>query len=166
MITNHSYPSDKCTFELLSAYLDGEVTAEQREQVKALLAEDTEIQALYNRLLILREEIYNLPIPPSEYTAQQLSSAVFQQIDKQKKQKRFWLLGGGAIAAVLIASISSIMNDQPLWQMANNNKPSSENSEDLVIALNEPVIELPVKNENLAIPLDNPLLETIKNPQE
>jgi anti-sigma factor RsiW len=166
MITNHSYPSDKCTFELLSAYLDGEVTAEQREQVKALLAEDTEIQALYNRLLILREEIYNLPTPPSEYTAQQLSSAVFQQIDKQKKQKHVWLFGGGAIAAVLIASISSIMNDQPLWQMANNNKPSSENSEGLVIALNEPVIELPVKNENLAIPLDNPLFETIKNPQE
>ena len=162
MITNHSYPPDKCTFELLSAYLDGEVTSEQRLQVQALLAQDPEIQALYRRLLVLREEIYKLPTPASEYTPQQLSSAVFNKIDQQKKQRRFWLWSGGAIAAVLLAAIGSIMNERPLLQLAQNNKLASD-SEDLVIALNEPIIELPAENESLAIPLDNSLLEAIGN---
>ena len=31
MMSNHSYPPDKCTFELLSAYLDGEVTAGEQK---------------------------------------------------------------------------------------------------------------------------------------
>ena len=166
MITNHSYPPDKCTFELLSAYLDGEVTSEQRLQVQALLNQDPEIKALYKRLLVLREEIYNLPIPDSEYTPQQLSSAVFEKIDKQKKQRRFWLWGGGAIAAVLVATLGSIMNERtPLLQMAQDNKLFPDN-ESLIIALNEPIIELPTENESLAIPLDNSLLEIIENNNE
>ena len=166
MITNHSYPPDKCTFELLSAYLDGEVTSEQRLQVQALLSQDPEIKALYKRLLVLREEIYNLPIPDSEYTPQQLSSAVFEKIDKQKKQRRFWLWGGGAIAAVLVAALGSIMNERtPLLQMAQDNKLFPDN-ESLIIALNEPIIELPTENESLAIPLDNSLLEIIENNNE
>ena len=62
MITNHSYPPDKCTFELLSAYLDGEVTSEQRQQVQELLKQDPETKALYQRLLALREGFQNLPV--------------------------------------------------------------------------------------------------------
>lgn len=45
------------TFERLSAYLDGEVTAAERQQVEAWLATDSEAQRLYQRLLNLRQQI-------------------------------------------------------------------------------------------------------------
>jgi predicted anti-sigma-YlaC factor YlaD len=181
MITNHSYPSDKCTFELLSAYLDGEVTCEERKKVQALLAQDPDTQVLYQRLLNLRQEIYNLPTPIAEYTPQQLSSAVFGKIDRQKKKRR-WLWSGSAIAAIIVTSFIGILNNNKtvFLQIAQNNQSINSNlqdnnlalqtqsratpntSEKLIIALNEPIIELP-KTEPLAIPINNPLIETIKN---
>jgi anti-sigma factor RsiW len=169
MITNHSYPSDKCTFELLSAYLDGEVTSKQRQQVQNLLATDPETQLLYKRLLNLRKGISNLPTPTSEYTPQQLSSAVFGEIDRRKKKRRIWLWGGGAIAAVVLTALGGIMNQNrtALLQIAQQ-KPSVSNNESLIIALNEPIIELPSESatESLAIPLDNSLMDIIGNHKE
>ena len=164
MVTNHSYPSDKCTFELLSAYLDGEVTSEQRQQVQELLAKDEEIKALYRRLLNLREGFSNLPTPASEYTSQQLSAQVFAKIDQRKKKRRAWLLGGGAIAATVITAVGGIMNQNrtALLQMAQEN-PSAPENESLIIALNEPIIELPTATESLEIPLDNSLMESIQH---
>lgn len=164
-MSNHSYPPDKCTFELLSAYLDGEVTAQQRQEIQELLSKDTEIQNLYNRLLYLRQELNNLPTPPSPCTAQQLSEAVFARVDRTQKQRKMFLWGSGAIAAVILAAISGIFTPQrtPLLQMAQNND-SKSNDEALIIALNEPLIEMPrVKEENLMIPLDHSLLEIQHN---
>lgn len=42
-------------FELLSAYLDGELTAAERRQVEELLANDQAVKCLYVRLLKLRQ---------------------------------------------------------------------------------------------------------------
>jgi anti-sigma factor RsiW len=166
MMSNHSYPPDKCTFELLSAYLDGEVTAEQRKQVQELLSNDLSIQSLYGRLLYLRQEINNLPTPQPEYSAKELSEAVFAKVDRQKKERKIWLWGGGAIAALLLTTVGSMLNDNrtPLLQMAQENQPTSEN-ESLIIALNEPLIEIPVKTngETLMIPLDHSLMDVIDN---
>lgn len=172
MTTNHSYPNDKCTFELLSAYLDGEVTSEQRQQVQELLNQDLQTQALYKRLLNLRNSFENLPNPVPECSSQQLSTAVFAKIDR-RKQKRRLLWGGGTIAAVLVTAFGAIVNqDQnPVLQIAQENN-SPNNTENLVIALNEPIIKLPPttstiqETENLVIPLDNSLMETIKNEAE
>lgn len=166
MMTNHSHPPDKCTFELLSAYLDGEVTAEQRQEVQQLLSHDPEIQGLYRRLLYLRQEINNLPTPQSEYSSKELSEAVFAKVDQQNQQRKIWLWGGGTIAAVLLTAIGSIFNDNrmPLMQMAQQNKPTS-NNESLIIALNEPLIEIEpntTKEEDLMIPLDHSLMEVIE----
>lgn len=159
MLNNHSYPSDKCTFELLSAYLDGEVTAQQRQEVQTLLAENPSAQQLYQRLLILRQEIQNLPTPQSQYTAADLSQSVFARVDRENHQKRKrWLWGGSAIAALVVATVGSIFSDSnsPTWQMAQQN-------EHLVIALNEPLIQLPPDNQNsqesLMIPLSESLVD-------
>ena len=165
-MTNHSYPPDKCTFELLSAYLDGEVTAEQRKEVQELLSNSEEIQGLYTRLLYLRQEINSLPTPQPEYSAKQLSDAVFAKVDQQNKQRKIWLWGGGAMAAVLLTAVGSLMNENrtPLLQMAQENS-STSNKESLVIALNEPIIEMPVENnqETLMIPLDHSLIDLCEN---
>jgi hypothetical protein len=50
-------------FELLSAYLDGEVSPEERRLVTTWLADDPETQCLYQRLLHLRlERRYRNPV--------------------------------------------------------------------------------------------------------
>lgn len=161
MMTNHSYPPDKCTFELLSAYLDGEVTAKQREEVQNLLSSDPEIQKLYSRLLNLREELNNLPIPSPSYTSQQLSESVFARVDQERKKRKMYLWGGGAIATVAVTTILGIFNGgnrSPLWQMAQQNN-STTTEEALVIALHEPIISLNNTSEGLMIPLDHSVID-------
>ncbi|MBF2056740.1 MAG: zf-HC2 domain-containing protein [Cyanobacterium sp. T60_A2020_053] len=156
-MSNHPYPTDKCTFELLSAYLDGEVTPHQRQEVQDLLDNDPEIQLLYRRLLNLRQEINNLPIPQPEYTPRQISQGVFAKIDQQRKQRQRFLLGGGALVVATVATISGLLGgNRQWWQMAQDS-PSDDGN--LVIALNEPLIDLPVVEESLNISLDQPLLD-------
>ncbi len=43
-------------FELLNAYLDGEVTAAQRQQIDNWLTTDSQVQCLYARALKLRQK--------------------------------------------------------------------------------------------------------------
>jgi len=165
MMTNHSYPPDKCTFELLSAYLDGEVTAQQRQEVQELLANDPEIQSLYKRLLYLRDEFQNLPTPQPQYTPQQLSSKVFAKVDQENRRRKTYLWGGVAIATVVVATIGEVLNGNrtPLLQMANQDNLHNK-EENLVIALNEPVISIPSEtNESLMIPLDQSLMDVINS---
>ncbi|MFM8202724.1 MAG: anti-sigma factor family protein, partial [Dolichospermum sp.] len=47
-------------FELLSAYLDGEVTATERRQVEQWLSTDASVKCLYKRLLNLRQGLQNI----------------------------------------------------------------------------------------------------------
>lgn len=157
MITNHSYPPDKCTFELLSAYLDGEVTAQQRQEVEKLLAEDEQIRALYRRLLYLRDEFQNLPAPPPSCPPQQLAAKVFARVDEENRKRRLFL-GGGAIAAVVLAAFAGILGENRSFIP----KMAQKQEEELKIALNEPVVELPARRESLMIPLDRPLLDSLR----
>ena len=48
-------------FELVSAYLDGEVTPAERLLVANWLAHDPEVQRLYRRLLLLRQAFRTMP---------------------------------------------------------------------------------------------------------
>src|SRR5690242_3794682 len=48
--------------ELLSAYLDGEVTADERARVEAWLAGSAELRQLRDELLAMRSELQALPI--------------------------------------------------------------------------------------------------------
>ncbi|MEL6937090.1 MAG: zf-HC2 domain-containing protein [Cyanobacteria bacterium J06607_17] len=54
--------SEEERFELLSAYLDDEVTAEERRQVAQWLMDDPHTLQMYRRLLMLRQAIRTAPI--------------------------------------------------------------------------------------------------------
>lgn len=126
-------------FELLSAYLDGEVTANERRQVEEWLDKDAETQRLYARLLNLRSNFQSLPVPstqPVEQTIQQ----VFGKIEKRRRHRSVaW--GGAAIAAMVVAALSSVVPGRQVWQMANVNDSAA--NEPLYVALNTPVVEIP-----------------------
>lgn len=130
-------------FELLSAYLDGEISASDRKQVQEWLEEDPTAQRLYARLLKLRQSFQSLPDPTLEQTPENLSRMVFEKIDRSKRRK-VWVWSGSAIAAVVIGTITSVLtgNDSLVPKVAQSpvQKP---NSEALMIALNKPIVAIP-----------------------
>jgi ferric-dicitrate binding protein FerR (iron transport regulator) len=134
-------------FELLSAYLDGEVTLAERKQVQQWLDSDPQVQKLYTRLLRLRQDFDHLPIPAATPSTTQLSEQVFQSIDAQKRSRKRVFFGGAAIAAVVIGAFSSLFlgHNLPIYQFAERDllTPIEEDSEPLAIALNRPIVKIP-----------------------
>lgn len=129
-------------FELLSAYLDGEVSAGERRQIEQWLATDPQVQSLYKRLLKLRQVIRTMPVPASNRPVEETVTQVFKRLSRRPKQAIVW--GGAAIAATLVAAFSGVLGGGNSWspQMAQSIKPTTD-SEPLTIALNQPIIEIP-----------------------
>ncbi|AFY36148.1 anti-sigma factor [Calothrix sp. PCC 7507] len=137
-------------FELLSAYLDGEVTAAERKQIEAWLTNDASVQCLYARLLKLRQGLQTLPVPteqPIETTVQQVLSRL------HRRTQLAWVLGGAAVAACVIGSVTGIIpsgNSGTLQLAQQRLEPRQTTPETpaipvspLMVALNNPVIEIP-----------------------
>jgi hypothetical protein len=139
-------------FELLSAYLDGEVTALERKQVEEWLANDPTVQRLHSRLLKLRHGLQTMPVPTASQPTEQLVSQVLTRLDRKPKSL-VW--GGAAIAALVVgAVVSSLFSESqtPMPQLAKGSQ--------------QPAIESPqaISNETLLVALDKPLVEIPKTP--
>jgi anti-sigma-K factor RskA len=131
-------------FELLSAYLDGEVTAAERARVQQLLATDADMQRLHDRLLKLRQGLQKLPVPPAETTPHQTAQQVFSRLDRRRTRRTvFW--GGAAIAAVFVSAFSGILpgTRSLVPEFAIGFKPDVVPEPPLMISLNQPVIDIP-----------------------
>jgi anti-sigma factor RsiW len=129
-------------FELLSAFIDGEVTAAERRQVQELLATDPQMQRLHSRLIKLRQGVQKLPVPAPESTAQETAQQVFSQIDHRRTRRTF-VWGGAAVAAVVVSALSGIFpgSQSLVPQLAQSTKQEAA-PEPLMIAVNRPVIEI------------------------
>lgn len=127
-------------FELLSAYLDGEVTATERRQVEDWLANEPEVKRLYMRLLQLRQGLRMLPVPPTEQPVEQTIEKVFGRLNRRHYRAMAW--GGAAIAALFVSALSSVLPSREFLQIATTPKPAAP-AETLKIALNAPLVEIP-----------------------
>ncbi|MEX0269988.1 anti-sigma factor [Leptolyngbyaceae cyanobacterium UHCC 1019] len=135
-------------FEMLSAYMDGEVTADERRTVEEWLANDPTVQKLHTRLLRLRQTFQAMPVPSTDEKAvQQTVDAVLARIDRRPRFSVIW--GGVALAAVAVGAIStSLMGDRsPFFQMAQSSRDPAQTQtaakpEPLLIALDEPLIAI------------------------
>ncbi|MDJ0632954.1 MAG: hypothetical protein QNJ34_07165 [Xenococcaceae cyanobacterium MO_188.B29] len=134
-------------FELLSAYLDGEVNAEERQQVQYWLDNDPEIKQQYLQLSQLHHGIRNIPAPEKPISAQQLSKQVFRSVDRNQRQRKVVLWGGGAIAALVVATISNLFtgsSNVPVFRLAESAEQEKASQPiTLAIAVNEPAIKIP-----------------------
>lgn len=136
-------------FELLSAYLDGEVTAAERRQVEQWLDNDPVMQKLHDRLLSLRQGMQCLataPVPMSnpEATVQQ----VMQRLER--RPRRLAAVGGlTTVAAVFLGAVMAPMLRVSTPQYAEVPVPAPE-SAGLMIALDSPVVEIPHVNKSIA----------------
>ena len=130
-------------FELLSAYLDGEATAAERKQVQHWLDNDPTTKKLYHRLLKLRHGLQTVPIP-QEQSVEELQKQVFAA-QTRRHFKRLGILGGGAIAAAVIGAVSVILpgSQSPIPQIASSFDNTTNDAQPLMIAINEPAIEIP-----------------------
>ena len=141
-------PRDR--FELLSAYLDGEVTATERKQVEAWLASDLTVQRLHSRLLKLRHGLQNMPVPASTQAPEQTVNQVFARIERKPRLSLVW--GGAAIAALFVgALVSNLLSgtQTPVPQLAKGSQqpaietPQTNVNEPLLVALDKPLVEIP-----------------------
>ncbi|MBW4654601.1 MAG: hypothetical protein KME20_16410 [Kaiparowitsia implicata GSE-PSE-MK54-09C] len=132
--------SQRDRFELLSAYMDGEVTACERRQVEAWLESDTTAQKLHTRLMSLRHRISSYavaqPEPATAVDAEQVVSGVFDQLERRPRRWAKW--GGMAIAATFIGVISTVMAPEARMPMGEFAEAPSEG---LMIALDQPLID-------------------------
>ena len=137
-------------FELLSAYLDGEVTAIERKQVEEWLANDASVQCLYARLLKLRQGLRTLPVP----TAQESPEATVQQVlTRLRRRSRLnWMAGSAALAACVIGAVSGLvpigsrapqLAQRPQTEPIQTSSASVIPPSPLMVGLNNPVIEIP-----------------------
>ncbi|MCP2728143.1 anti-sigma factor family protein [Limnofasciculus baicalensis] len=129
-------------FELLSAYIDGEVTAAERITVQEWLAREPEMQRLYARLLKIRGGFHKLPVPSTEISTQEIVGRVFGRINRRRiKYATLW--GGAAIAAVFVGAFSGIFPGSQFALQQAKVTPPAATTEPLMIAVNRPVIEIP-----------------------
>ncbi len=128
--------------DLLSAYLDGEVTPAERQHVQYWLDNEPKTKELYHQLLKIRQGLRTLPVP-CEQSVEELQKKVFTTF-RTRRLKRVGVLGGSAIAALVIGAVSVILpgNQSPVLQLANSGETQLE-GEYLMIAINKPTIEIP-----------------------
>ena len=143
-------------FELLSAYLDGEVTASERKQVEAWLISDPAFQRQYRQMQQLHIAFPRIVVPSSQSTAA-LTEGVFAKLDRHRNRRLFWL-GGSAIAATLVATVAGLSgligggNSQLQFAANKANTPAP-----LMVALNDPILAMPVKGEQtIELPMSSP----------
>ena len=146
-------------FELLSAYLDGEVTAAERRQVEEWLTNDAAMKRLYSRLLMMQQSFQAMPVPAAEQSSQELATKVLQRVERKRKQT--WIWGGGAIAALLIAVVSGVGGGRQLFAPQFAQSPVPAESDGLIVALNEPLVEI-VNPNDLMLGVNAPIMDIPK----
>ncbi|MGL5033994.1 MAG: anti-sigma factor family protein [Microcystaceae cyanobacterium] len=141
---NSDHPEESLSqFELLSAYIDGEVTPKERNQVQEWLDTDPQLKQVYLGLLRLQQDISLVPVPTPAISTEQLSQRVFQRIEKENRFRRLWFWGGMAVTAVLVGAFSSLFLDRSPFSISPQQAQIELEAEPLMIALNQSAIDLP-----------------------
>ena len=96
---NHELPNRELNDELLSAYLDGELSDAERAAVEARLASDPEAQHLLHQLRSVSQEVQALPL---RLAGRDLHDQILQRIEKEKPAEKVSLLPGDAMPRITV----------------------------------------------------------------
>lgn len=130
-------------FELLSAYIDGELSPSEKQQVQTWLDQDPQIKHLYTQLLVLQGQIRHSVAPPSKKSVSEITTGVFQSLERRRRRSQF-IWGSGALAASALAVISSIIPGTSPWHLKMADQtPANSTSVMLAVAVNKPAINIP-----------------------
>ena len=107
LITMDMYNRDR--FELLNAYLDGEVTAAERRQIDGWLTTDSEVQCLYARALKLRQKWQMMSPLAQQPTASEIKQTF---VCRKTKPKKAVLWETILLTAVVLTALSYILPER------------------------------------------------------
>ena len=139
-------------FELLSAYIDGEVTETDEQLVEQWLSDDVDFRRLYQQQLKLRQSLIDLPVPVSAHSSVKgetdvMINRVFAEIDKRSQRRKWKLAGIGISVAAVFGVLGSMFTFNPSTQfspVANSIKtPVQVKEEPIIIAMEEPLVPFP-----------------------
>ncbi|NDJ16761.1 anti-sigma factor family protein [Myxacorys almedinensis] len=147
------HETSKDRFELLSAYLDGEVTATERRQVEEWLANDPTVQQLHARLLKLRQAFRSIPAPAPSQPVEATIDQVFANIERRPSlsvvrggnTRRFALPMGIAamfVGAISVFSLNRLYSPSAPQPVAVQQVEPVETG-GLMVALDQPVVAMP-----------------------
>ena len=152
--SNQEIESPTDDFELISAYIDGELSPTARNRVQIRIDQDPQMKKLYTQLMALQSQMQNLSAPPSKESAAEITEKVFQTIENHRRQRRL-TLGGGAIAATLLALFTGFIPgiSSPGLRFAQSPNSGEINGDQvmLAVALNKPTIDIPKSINGYAI---------------
>lgn len=132
-------------FELLSAYIDGELTPTEKQQVQTWLDCDPDFKRLYIQLLALQGHLQHSVAPPSNKSSDEITTGVFESLDRSRRWRRKLFWGGGAIAASMVAGISGILPGTSPFspQMVHQHTSPASSQVMLAVAIDQPAIHIP-----------------------
>ena len=139
-------------FELLSAYIDGEVTNTEEQMVEQWLSDDVDFRRLYHQQIKLRQLLVDLPVPVAANSSVKAETnliidRVFAEIDKRSQRRKWKLAGFGASVAAVVGILGSMFtfNSSPQFSpVANSIKnPAITVEEPVLIAMEEPLVPVP-----------------------
>ena len=147
--------ADDC-FELVSAYIDGELSLAEKQQVQTWIDQDPQVKAFYAQLLALQSQMQHSVAPPSDKSVVEITAEVFATIDVERRRTRQRKLvwGSGAIAASLLAALTGMIPGiNPAIRMAQKSAPNT-GAVMLAVAVNKPAIDIPkgIADYNLESP--------------
>ncbi len=151
-ISNNSMTTPDERFELLSAYIDGEVTETEEQLVEQWLSDDVDFRRLYQQQMKLRQSLIELPVPVAANSSAKketevMIDRVFAEIDKRSQRRKWKLAGIGISVAAVVGVFGSLFtfNSSPQFSpVANSVKvPAPVAEEPVLIAMEEPLVPLP-----------------------
>lgn len=131
-------------FELLSAYLDGEVTPEERQLIQGWLATDPSVKCLYQRLLQLRQGFQNLPQQHQPCSTESTLSQVLETLSQRIRLA--CTAGTGVCVLGVLGLLSGVFGPRyGLLNLASVHSTPPENGGQaaLQVSLDQPVFSMP-----------------------
>ncbi len=137
--TNHcsNVKDDSKRFELLSAYVDGEVTSQESKAIEYWLDTEPDFNKLYKTLLRIKRETCIISTPINIKSKSVLSQDIFNKIDCQQRKKFNTILGSLGTMVMIFGTIW-LQDGFALRRYVQKN-----DNQALTIALNRPVLEIP-----------------------
>ncbi|MCS6960442.1 MAG: hypothetical protein RMK91_10390 [Pseudanabaenaceae cyanobacterium SKYGB_i_bin29] len=118
-------------FALLSSYLDGEVSPQERAQVEEWLRSDPQMASCYRQQLRL-QQMWRVPV--NNTISATSVSATWEYI--QRRQQQRWLTRTLAVLGMcLLAGGGVFVSQRYSWQQAQE--------EPLILALEQPLLPMP-----------------------
>jgi anti-sigma factor RsiW len=153
-IFDNSMITPQKRFELLSAYIDGEVSESEEQLVELWLSDDVNFRHIYQQQLKLRQSLIELPVPLPINSSIKAETAlmidrVFAQIDMRSQRRKWKLAGIGIAIAAMVGVFGSIFtfNSSPQFSPVSNSikikSPAPVAEEPVLIAMEEPLVPLP-----------------------